>query len=276
MTMDTPKVLDVVEEVIREAGAVVRDRFGETHRITHKGEVDLVTEVDTEVEGLILGRLREAYPDYRALSEEEGGASWFVEDPLWVVDPVDGTNNFAHHYPWVAISIALVQEGKTLIGAAYDPLRDELFAATRGGGATLNGEGIRVSAIPKLAEALLATGFPYERRVMEENNTRRLDHFLRRSVGVRRAGSATLDMAYVACGRLDGYWELGVKPWDIAATILILEEAGGRVSDYGGGPLDFEDLRVVASNGLIHDAMLRVIREGERAPHPDLDPEGAL
>ncbi len=266
----------LVETVAREAGTLLAERFGQVHEIHYKGAVNPVTEADIAAERWILRRLREAFPTHRFLAEEEGGAPWHAPHPIWIIDPLDGTNNFAHNLPHIAISIALVMEGRPVVGLIYDPLREELFKAWRGGGAWLNGRPMRVSVVERLRDAFLATGFPYDRRTARDNNTRRLDHFLRRSQGIRRLGAATLDLAYVACGRFDGYWELGLKPWDVAAGLLLVEEAGGRVTDYGGEPNPLSGETIVASNGRIHDAMLRVIREGERAPHPDFDPEAAL
>ncbi len=271
-----PQIAALVEEIAREAGDLLRERFGQPHQVAFKGAVDPVTEADRASEAWIVHRLREAFPDHHILAEEEGGASWKSAGPLWIIDPLDGTNNFAHNFPHIAISIALVMEGRSTVGIIYDPLRDECFSAWRGGGTHLNGVEVHVSRVHKLREAFLATGFPYDRRTAPDNNTRRLDHFLRRSQGVRRAGAATLDLAYVACGRFDGYWEPRLKPWDVAAGILLVEEAGGRVSDYTGSPNPLSGESIVATNSLIHAAMLRVIREGEKAPHPDFEPEAAL
>ena len=271
-----PQIAALVEEIAREAGALLRERFGQRHRVDFKGAVDPVTEADRAAEAWIVRRLREAFPDHHLLAEEEGGDPWNGPGPLWIIDPLDGTNNFAHNFPHFALSIALVVEGRSVVGLIYDPLRDECFTAWRGGGTRLNGREVRVSRVRKLRDAFLATGFPYDRRTAPDNNTRRLDHFLRRSQGVRRAGAATLDLAYVACGRFDGYWEPRLKPWDVAAGFLLVEEAGGKVSDFAGGPAPLSGESVVASNGHIHAAMLRVIREGDAAPHPDFDPEAAL
>lgn len=265
-----PDLLTFAIRVAREAGDVVRQGFGKVQRLDFKGAVNPVTETDTAAEALILSRLRAAFPDHAILGEETGGSPWDVPGPIWLVDPLDGTNNFAHGFPHFCVSIGMMTGGKLQVGVVYDPLRDELFAAQRGVGATLNGNPIHVTPVARLADAFLATGFGYNRRVAADNNTRRLDDFLRRSQGVRRAGSAALDMAYVACGRFDGYWESSLSPWDLAAGVLLVQEAGGRCSDYTGGTSHLHSGReVLVSNGLIHAEMLRVLREGPAAPHPD-------
>ncbi|MFP4343119.1 MAG: inositol monophosphatase family protein [Anaerolineales bacterium] len=274
--MNLEAILNSAVDVAREAGALVRASFGNLQEMDFKGAVNPVTAVDRRAESLILERLREIYPDHHVLAEEEGGDPLHTSAPLWLIDPLDGTNNFAHGFPHVGLSLALLVEGDPKVGVVYDPLRDELFTATREGGSSLNGGRIHVSQVEQLAEAFLSTGFPYARRILEDNNTQRLDHFLRRSLGVRRAGAAVLDLAYVACGRLDGHWEPGLKPWDVGAGLLLVEEAGGRVTDFGGEPLPVSGDTIVASNGHIHAAMLQVIREGAAAPHPDRDPEAAL
>jgi myo-inositol-1(or 4)-monophosphatase len=265
-------VLQTAIAAAHEAGGIVRDAFPRTAlaHVGFKGAVNPVTETDTAAEELIIARLRAAFPDHRILAEEGGGDEWRAPGlPVWVIDPLDGTNNFAHGFPHVGISLALLAEGQPVVGVVYDPLRDEIFAATAGGGATLDGQPIHVSSVEHLAQAFLATGFPYDRRTAPDNNTERLDHFLRRSQGVRRAGTACLDIAYVACGRLDGFWELRLNPWDVGAGVLLVREAGGRVTDFTGGPDCVSGEFIVASNGRIHDQMLRVIREGALAPHPD-------
>ncbi len=265
-----PDPLTLAIQVAREAGTVVRQGFGKVQRLDFKGAVNPVTETDTAAEALILARLRAAFPEHAILGEETGGSPWNVPGPIWLVDPLDGTNNFAHGFPHFCVSIGLMSAGELQVGVVYDPLRDELFTAQRGAGATLNGAPIHVTSVARLADAFLATGFGYNRRVAADNNTRRLDDFLRRSQGVRRAGSAALDMAYVACGRFDGYWESYLSPWDLAAGVLLVQEAGGRCSDYSGGTAHLHSGReVLVSNGLIHGEMLRVLREGPAAPHPD-------
>jgi myo-inositol-1(or 4)-monophosphatase len=272
--MDYSAILQTTIDIAHEAGGLVREAFPQTAltQVEFKGAVNPVTEADMAAEALIIDRLRAAFPDHRVHAEESGGDDWRDPgSPIWLIDPIDGTNNFAHGFPHIAISLALVVDGQPVVGVGYDPLRDELFAATAGGGATRNGEPIHVSAIERLADAFLATGFPYDRRTAVDNNVERLGHFLRRSQGVRRAGTAVLDMAYVACGRLDGFWELWLSPWDVAAAAFIVQEAGGTVSGPDGSPDYVSAECIVVSNGLIHDEMLRVIKEGADAPHPDSD-----
>ena len=267
-------ILRAALSIAHEAGAIVRERFPRTvlAQIGFKGAVYPVTETDTAVEGMIVARLRAAFPDHRILGEEGG---FVVGDQpndggaIWLIDPLDGTNNFAHGFPHVGVSMALLVEGQPVVGVVCDPLREEIFAATAGGGVTLNGQPVRVSDTGRLADAFLATGFPYDRLVAPDNNVERLDHFLRRSLGVRRAGAAVLDLAYVACGRFDGFWEIRLKPWDVAAGVLLVREAGGRATDFEGGPGCLSGEFIVASNGRVHDQMLRVIREGAGAPGPD-------
>jgi myo-inositol-1(or 4)-monophosphatase len=274
--MNDEAILHIAIAVAHEAGAIVRQAFPQTAltQVDLKGAVNPVTETDKAAEAFIIERLREAFPDHRILAEETHGDDWRAWDepgpPMWLIDPLDGTVNFAHGFPFVGVSLALLAEAKPAVGVVYDPLRDETFAASAGGGTTRNGRRVRVSPVGRLADAFLATGFAYDRRTAVDNNTQRLDHFLRRSQGVRRAGSAAVDLSYVACGRLDGFWEKGLHPWDVAAATLIVQEAGGQVTDFDGGPNYLSGEFFLASNGLIHDEMLRVIREGALAPLPDV------
>ncbi|MEA3341854.1 MAG: inositol monophosphatase family protein [Chloroflexota bacterium] len=268
---DYEAVLQIAISIAHEAGAIVREAFPRTalDHVGFKGAVNPVTETDTAAEDLIVSRLRAAFPHHRILAEESGGQDWRLPGPpLWLIDPLDGTNNFAHGFPHVGISLTLLVERQPVAGVAYDPLRDEIFAATAGGGAALNGRPIHVSGVERLESAFLATGFPYDRCTAPDNNVARLDHFLRRSQGVRRAGAAVLDLAYVACGRFDGFWEIRLEPWDVAAGILLVREAGGRATDFEGGPDCVSGEFIVASNGHIHDKMLSVILEGNSAPRP--------
>ncbi len=263
--MDLDPILSVAVEIAQQAGALVRQAFPRSalEQVRFKGEVDPVTATDVASEEYILGCLRAAWPGHRFLGEESGGEDWRTSGlPIWLVDPLDGTNNFAHGFPHVGISLALAVDGELLVGVVHDPLRGETFAATAGGGAALNGQPIAVSAVRRLNDAFLATGFPYDRRTAPDNNVARLDRFLRRSQGVRRAGAAVLDLAYTACGRFDGFWEIRLHPWDVAAGILLVREAGGQVTDFAGSLDCLSGDEIVASNGWIHGEMLSGAREG--------------
>jgi myo-inositol-1(or 4)-monophosphatase len=276
--MHDRSVLDETIAIAHAAGRIVARDFPPSalDRVAFKGAVNPVTETDTAAEELILDRLRAAFPHHRILAEEAGGDEWRDPGPpIWLVDPLDGTNNLAHGFPHVGVSLALVEEQQPILGVIYDPLRQETFAATAGGGAYLNGESIHVTGVEHLADAFLATGFPYDRRTAQDNNVQRVDHFLRRSQGVRRAGAAVLDLAYVACGRFDGFWEIRLHPWDVAAGILIVREAGGRATDFSGGPDCLSGQCILASNGRIHGEMLQVLERGAAAPRPHpAPPEG--
>lgn len=270
--MNYDEILQTAASIAHEAGAIVARDFPRASlaRVGFKGAVNPVTETDTAAESVILERLRDAFPDHRIHAEEGGGAEWREPGPpIWLIDPLDGTNNFAHGFPHVGVSMALMVDQSPVVGVVYDPLRDETFTAAAGDGAYLNGEPIQVTDVELLGDAFLATGFPYDRRIAPDNNVERLDHFLRRSQGVRRAGAAVLDLSYVACGRFDGFWELRLHPWDVAAGVLLVREAGGRATDFDGSPDCVSGEYIVASNDHIHDRMLRVIREGADAPLPD-------
>ena len=263
-------ILDFAIDIALEAGALIRENATQVQQVRFKGTVNPVTETDTAVEALLISRLTAAFPDHLILGEEFGGHGQQADRPIWMIDPLDGTNNFAHGFPHFCVSIGLVVAGAPAIGVVYDPMRNEVFSARKGAGAYLNGLPIRVSLAPTLRDAFLSTGFSYDRRVAADNNTLMLDHFLRRSQGVRRTGSAALDLAYVACGRLDGYWEAHLNPWDVAAGTLLVTESGGRVSDYAGSLARvYSGEEMVASNGTIHPEMLSVLRDGPAAPHPD-------
>lgn len=249
-----------VSTVAREAGAILLDGFGGAHQIHKKGAVDLVTEKDAESEAHITARLRALFPGTGILAEE-GGASGTTEGGLWIVDPLDGTTNYAHGFPVFCVSIALERDGVLELGVIHDPTRGELFAARRGGGALLNGRPLRVTERDQLGDSLLATGFPYDIRTSEENNLAEFTRLSRVARAIRRAGAAALDLAYVAAGRFDGFWEEKISPWDIAAGVLLVAEAGGRVTGYRGEALDIRGRRVVATNGRIHDPLLQVLRD---------------
>ncbi len=250
-------------EVAREAGARLREYFAQGVETEYKGDVDLVTVADRTVEKLIRNRLGEAFPGH-GIYGEEGTRERMEGEFRWYVDPLDGTTNFAHGFPQFCVSMGLEHrpaglkpedDGALVAAVIYDPLRDELFAAERGRGATLNGRPVRVSRIGQLAEALLATGFPSHKRHANPN-IHFYQEFTLRSHGVRRAGSAALDLAYVACGRCDAFWEFKLNPWDTAAGILLVEEAGGRVTDFSGGHFRLDSREVLASNGVIHEELV--------------------
>jgi myo-inositol-1(or 4)-monophosphatase len=248
--------LEVAIAAAEAAGEVLRDGFGQHQEIKFKGEVDLVTKADENAEQAIKQVLQKTFPNYGMLAEE-GGELKGGENVRWIVDPLDGTTNFAHGLPLFCTSIALERDGEVVLGVVYDPVANETYIAERGGGATLNGGPIVVSDTDDPIRALLATGFPYDRDEMPAA-LELFGRFAVRTQGMRRLGSAALDLCYVAAGRLDGYYERGVKAWDIAAGTLILSEAGGRVTNYAGHELDLEVGEVVASNGLLHADLLRV------------------
>lgn len=256
-------------EAARAAGQLLRQELGGSRRITYKGAINLVTEMDRRAERLIVGVLREAFPDHAVLAEESGvqaGTSGY----RWIIDPLDGTTNYAHGLPMFCVSVALEADGEVVLGVAYDPNLEELFLAERGGGAFLNGEPIRVSETAALEESLLTTGFPYDIRSTTRTNLPEFAAFSLRARAVRRIGSAVLDLCYVAAGRFDGYWELALGPWDLAAGSLIVREAGGVVTNVRGGPFALEGPGVLATNGKIHHAMLEVLEAacGPARPGP--------
>ncbi|MFQ5432166.1 MAG: inositol monophosphatase family protein [Nitrospinota bacterium] len=226
----------------------------------HKGLIDLVTEVDIECEKIVTEAIAKKYPDHGILSEE-GTELKNRSDYLWIVDPLDGTTNFAHGFPMFCVSIALVNEGKRIIGVAYDALRDELFTAVKGSGAFLNGKRIKVSDVTNMDNALLATGFPYDIRTNMDNNVAEFNRVVVNCQAIRRAGSAVIDLCYTACGRFDGFWEKSLFAWDMAAGALILEEAGGVVTDMNGDALNLYGKTIAAANRKIHPALLKVLKE---------------
>jgi myo-inositol-1(or 4)-monophosphatase len=255
------ELLPVIERIARAAGAIVREGYGRAAHIEHKGAIDLVTEFDRRSEELILRELRAAFPGH-AVHAEESGRSGAASEYEWLIDPLDGTTNFAHGFPVFAVSLALTHNGRLRAGVVYDPLRDELFAAEAGRGATLNGQPLRVSPQRDLSRALLATGFPYDVRTNPHNNFAEFVRLHLRVQAVRRAGSAALDCAWVAAGRLDGYWEFRVKPWDVGAGALVAREAGGRVTTVEGNENFLGRDSIVVSNGQLHEAMLALLNEG--------------
>jgi len=254
-------LLELAISIAREAGALQRERRNEPRTIgTKSSAIDLVTDVDEASEQLILERIEAARPDDGILSEESGtrdGKNGYV----WVVDPLDGTTNYAHGIPHFAVSIGIERDETREVGVVYDPIKEELFSAERGQGAFLNGERIRVSTATELQRALLATGFAYNVHSAPVDNVEYFTRFIKRAQAVRRAGSAALDLAYLACGRFDGFWELDLHAWDVAAGYLLVEEAGGALSDLTGGPPPRSGAEIVGSNGPLHPALLAVIAE---------------
>jgi myo-inositol-1(or 4)-monophosphatase len=254
-------------QAAREAGKIQRDKLRDAFLIDFKGEKNLVTEVDRECEDAILSSLRSACPGCDILAEESGSIS-SGSSLRWIIDPLDGTTNYAHGFPWFAVSIALEYDGATGLGVIFHPMMDELFTAVRDEGAWLNGRRLSVSQRQPLTDCLLATGFPYDRTLANENNFDNFISFQLAARAVRRAGAAALDLAYVAAGRLDGYWECKLHPWDMAAGKLLVQEAGGVVTNHHGDPHLTDDHRILASNGLIHREMLDILAESGRRPAP--------
>lgn len=253
-------MLNFAIQMAHDAGRILADRFGRAMQITHKGDIDIVTEADLASERLIVERIKSYYPRHAILAEESGASrAEGVSEWKWIVDPLDGTTNYAHAYPCFCVSIGLEHNGEMVLGVVYDPMRDETFAAERGEGATLNGRRIRVSEVEDLNQAMLCTGFPYDVRD-QGDFARHFHNFIMHAQAVRRDGSAALDLAAVACGRFDGFWEEGLRPWDVAAGVLLIEEAGGRVSHYDGQPFDIYTPPIMASNGLVHEAMMHVLQ----------------
>lgn len=258
----------LAEEVAREAGSVLLERQQSGFKVAKKGRVNLVTEADLASEELIVGRIREAFPLHRILAEERGtaGGDGSVK---WVIDPLDGTTNFAHGYPAYCVSIGLEVQEKIVAGVVYDPGRDECFRARIGEGAFLNGEPIAVSEEDRLEDSLLCTGFSYEADEIEEN-LRHFNFMMRHARSVRRDGSAALDLCYVACGRFEGFWEMSLHPWDVAAGFLMVTEAGGRVTHFDGSSASIYDRECLATNERLHRTVSRILMGN--APSSD-DPD---
>ena len=255
--------LSAAQAAALAAGRLLRDNISGTRKILHKGIINLVTEMDMLSERLIVKSLRSSFPKHNIISEEEANIRK-GSDFTWIIDPLDGTTNYAHGYPCFCVSIALEWESDIILGVVYDPMRDELFSAQKGKGALLNAKSIRVSSVGKLINGLLATGFPYDRKVSKINNVNYFRDLLMASQEIRRDGAAALDLCYVACGRFDGFWELKLKPWDVAAGSLMVREAGGMVSDFTGSRFSVYDHEVVASNGKVHQQMLSVLLKDEK------------
>jgi myo-inositol-1(or 4)-monophosphatase len=273
------KIAQIGRQAALAAGAVMRQNYQQPHEITMKGAIDPVTETDFQCQEIIIGMIKQAFPDHGFLAEEGAGEdvgqppsaalepghpglAWEADPPpacRWIIDPLDGTVNFAHGYPAFCVSIACEADGVLTYGVIYDPLRDELFEASRGAGASLNGAPIRVSATAHLDRALIATGFPYDIRERVPQTLARLGRLLGIVQGLRRGGSAALDLAYVACGRLDGFCEENLKPWDTAAGLIIVTEAGGKITTFDGGDYDIFAPNIVVSNDAIHSRLLLLV-----------------
>jgi myo-inositol-1(or 4)-monophosphatase len=253
--------LDAAVRACRAAGRIQLAAFGTAPAVEHKGEIDLVTAIDRASERAILAIIGRAFPGHGILAEESDPSTGDAEH-LWVIDPLDGTTNYSRGFPYFCVSVALARAGRVIVAAVYQPLLDELFTAIRGQGAFLNGRPLSVSGQPHLDQAFLATGFPYDIRRGRRTNIDHFTNFATRCLAIRRAGAAALDLAYVAAGRFDGFWELKLRPWDIAAAALLIEEAGGRVTGFAGRPWRLSGRDVVASNGLVHGEMLAVLRHG--------------
>ncbi len=258
--------LKTVEDIALKAGQFIESQWNHPNReMEYKGEVDLVTEVDKTAESMILEELQRAFPNDQFIAEESGvhgehrGRTWFI-------DPLDGTTNFAHGFPHFCVSIGLIDPNGSDIGVVYQPVQKQLFSAQAGFGATLNGRKIRVSKTPELSRSLLATGFPYDRWTNPDNNSHRAVHLLRHCQGLRRAGAAALDLAYVAAGWLDGYWEDRLKPWDCAAGLTLVREAGGQVTNFRGETATPISGDYIATNGVIHDALKNAVHQAPLQP----------
>lgn len=252
--------LDIATEAVLRAGVILQDHWGKLQTIEEKGfSGDLVTEVDKKSEAAILNVLKYQVPDHGILAEESGILGNPDSPYLWAIDPLDGTTNYAHGYPMSCISVGLMIQGVPRVGAIYDPFADELFRAAQGLGATRNRRPIQVSSTPTLTKSLLVTGFAYDRRETPDQNYGEFCYLTHLTQGVRRGGSAALDLAYIACGRLDGYWERGIKPWDIVAGVILVQEAGGIVTAYDETPLDIQSGRILATNGNIHHPLSQAL-----------------
>jgi len=250
--------LEVAEETAREAAKVLLENLGKVKEIEFKAKNSLVTEVDKLSEKIIISNIKKNFPDHDIFAEESG-KDFSDSDYVWLIDPIDGTTNYAHAYPFFSISIALEIKGEVIAGLVYDPVKDEMFTAEKGKGAFLNGDPISVSKSDEIRHSHVCTGFMHEVEWMVEANIRHFGNFIRRARAVRRDGSAALDLCYVACGRFDGFWELGLNPWDTAAAVLIVKEAGGHVSKFTGDEFSIYDKEILATNSIIDDQMIEIL-----------------
>ncbi len=250
--------LEVAEKAAREAGVILLENLGKVKEIEFKAKNSLVTEVDKLSEEIIISNIRSSFPEHAIFAEESGRDS-SESEYVWLIDPIDGTTNYAHAYPFFSISIALEINGEVEVGLVYDPVKDEMFTAEKGKGAFLNEESITVSKSHAIEHSHVCTGFMHEVEWMVEANIKHFGNFIRRARAVRRDGSAALDLCYVACGRFDGFWELGLNPWDTAAAVLILKEAGGQVSTFTGDEYSIYEKEILASNSIVHEQMIEIL-----------------
>ncbi|MGG6293075.1 inositol monophosphatase family protein [Leptolyngbya sp. AN02str] len=254
--------LDIATEAALAAGSVILQHYGNLEAIEEKGRSgNLVTEADHAAEAEVLSRLRRHFPEHAILAEETGASGLDSSEYLWAVDPLDGTTNYAHGFPFFAVSIGLLIHGEPQVGVIYNPYYNELFRAAKGLGATRNRQPIHVSTTADLEHSLLTTGFAYDRCSTPDNNYAEFCHLTHLTQGVRRGGAASLDLAFVACGRVDGFWERGLSPWDMAAGIVLIREAGGQVTAYDGSPYDIKSGRILATNGKIHQELSATLQQ---------------
>lgn len=254
-----------LQEALRAAGQVLIKHFGNIHEFDRKSDIDLVTVADREAEQVIKSVISAAHPDHEILAEESGLQKGSVAGIRWLVDPVDGTTNFAHGCPIFAVSIAVEQDGQIIMGGVFNPYQNEMFLAEKGKGATLNGKAIHVSAIATLRDSLMISGFPYDRRERVHHYLKAWEIMIGQAQGLLRLGSAALDLCYIASGRAEGYWEESLQPWDTAAGFLILEEAGGKITNFAGEPYNPYMKQVLGTNGHIHEQTLAVLEERRQA-----------
>ncbi len=252
-------MLTVAREAAIEAGEVLLDNLRSDFKVSKKGPINLVTEMDLKAQRIIVERIRRDFPNHQILAEEEGGSEG---DSIfkWIIDPLDGTTNYAHGYRFFCTSIGMEANGKMILGVVYDPVTKELFTAERGKGSFLNDQAIRVSQEGVLIDSLLSTGFSYGQEEIKQN-VNLFNRLIMKVRGIRRDGSAALDLCYVACGRFEGFWELNLNPWDVAAGKLVVEEAGGFVSCFDGSPCTIYDREIVATNGHVHGALLQLLKQ---------------
>ena len=259
--ISSAELLNIAVRAARSAGTIINRRVNTSKKVSYKGIVDLVTDVDNLCEERIVSIITRRFPEHSILAEELGGIAK-ESDYKWIIDPIDGTTNFYHSYPFFSVSVAVEYKGEIVAGVVYDPVKKELFHSVKGRGAFLNEKRLHVSEVKAIEQSLLSTGFPYDLRSSSENNIDNWIKFIRRAQAVRRDGSAALDLCYVAAGRFDGFWEIKLKPWDVAAGSLMIREAGGAVTDFHGNPYSIYTDNIVASNTHIHKLLLEVLAKG--------------